>query len=1035
MPFGEEILRRKIHARRNEIQNYIITNTTPITDIVFREAEGYESYEQGVQGEFRPIKVGDTWGGNKNAWFKLRFSVPDDWKGQKVFALFDCGGEACAYIDGKPFHGLDRNHQEMLLTPDATGGEAFEIIIDAITGAAWGEDSADGHFVKLGSPVGLERAELAVKNAEVEEYFYSLTVLTQLIDHLPSDSPRRAKLIHVLSKSVDAFDYTHLDASSLKESALAANEILQPLLDCKAEDSSLTMSMIGHSHIDAAWLWPFKETRRKCSRTFSTQLRLMEQYPEYIYTQGQALLYQFVKEDHPELYKEIKQRAAEGRWDVTGSMWVEADCNLSSGESLVRQVLIGKNFFKDEFGVDTDVLWLPDVFGYSAALPQILSKAGVKYFLTSKIYWSDTNQPTYGTFHWKGIDGSRVLTHFPPSGDYSGFPDPQGILDRSRRWPEKDRANEILFTFGHGDGGGGPASTHMEHLRREWDLEGLPRCELKSVPDFFHSIDNGAEYREWVGELYLEYHRGTYTIQARNKRHNRKAELLYREAEILSVLAAQSGMEYPYEELNHQWKEILACQFHDVIPGTSIRTVYEETEATYAKIFEAGEQICKDALSAIVETTDEDKVITVFNSLPWERTDIVTIPRPDDGQPYTVFEASGAETDSQLSDTEIQFSATAPAMGYATYCLSNYAPLPIEPEITVSETHLENRYFRIELDKDGLLTSVIHKETGRETLLEGQRGNLLRIYEDKPIGWPAWDIDFFYSEKYEDVTDLESIRVIDAGFVSGAVEMTRTYGESRIKQRIVIYADTPRIDFETWVDWHEKHKLLKVVFPVDVNTDKARYDIQFGNIERPTHTNTSWDFAKFEVCAHKWADISEGNFGVSLMNDCKYGYSVRGSVMQLSLLRSQKEPDPQADMGEHEFTYSLMPHSGGYIEAETVRLAYELNAPLRVMRGGSVDDPVRSFVSVDAPNVILETVKRAEKEDAVILRLYECHNSRAKATVKIDLPFAKAYECGIMEDNLAEIAVHQPEHQLDDRTITLDMRPFEIKTVKLVVSA
>jgi alpha-mannosidase len=445
---------------------------------VYRETDGYETYDEGIKGEFKPIKVGDFWGGNRNAWFKVRDHIPKEWKGRQIIGLFNFGAEACAFIDGKPFAGLGRRHFEFVLLQNARGGEDFEIVFDAISGAPWGPDKSDNEYVK--TPIQFSPASLATRNVEVAEYFYNLTVLHELAEQLPEDSVRRAKIIHTLNESVDAFDYTDMDEASLKQSSIAANKVLKPLLDCKAEDSALTMAVVGHSHIDAAWKWPFRETRRKCSRTFSSQLRLMEQYPEYIYTQGQALLYSFVKEDYPKLYNEIKQRVKEGRWDVTGSMWVEADCNLSSGESLIRQILIGKNFYKDEFGIETDVLWLPDVFGYTAALPQILKKAGVDYFFTNKIHWSDTNPPPYGTFYWKGIDGTRVLTHFPPSSSYNGFPDPGWLLDRyARNWQDKDRANDILFTFGWGDGGGGPENRHVEYLRREWDLEGLPRCEMK----------------------------------------------------------------------------------------------------------------------------------------------------------------------------------------------------------------------------------------------------------------------------------------------------------------------------------------------------------------------------------------------------------------------------------------------------------------------------------------------------------------------------------------------------------------------------
>lgn len=1017
----ERIIFRKIGRRRDEISQYLFSGHTKITDITYRVTKEYESFEEAIKAkDFKPINIGERWGGGLNGWFKMKFTVPADWKGRRVVCLFSFNGEACVYMDGVPYHGLDRHHQEILLLNEAKGGEKFEIVVEAESGKPW---SPEPH-----PAVEFARAEIAKVNTEVREYWYNLDLLLKLAEELPEESPRRAKIIYTLNKSVDAFDYNSTDDETLRKSALAANEILKPLLDCKATDSAMTLAVVGHSHIDVGWLWPYRETVRKCSRTFSTVLRLMEQYPEFIFSQGQAQLYAFTKEKYPKLYEQIKKRVREGRWDVTGCMWVEADCNLSSGESLVRQVLTGKNFFKAEFGVNTNVLWLPDVFGYSAALPQILKRAGIPYFATNKIHWSQFNKPPYGTFYWKGLDGSRVLAHFPPSGNYNGIPEPKRLCAFVREFQDKDRADEILFTFGHGDGGGGPENNHLELLRREKSLEGLPRCEMKSIPDFFKSIDNGADYHEWSGELYLEYHRGTYTTQARNKKANRRAEFLYRDAEMFGVLAEPFGFPYPAEEIKEQWKGILLHQFHDVIPGTSIRQVYEDTEKMYETIHSAGESIRRNALQAIagkIDTSGEGKAVVVFNSLSWDRTDIARVPLPDSDD-YSILDSGGKEIPSQVAGGEIMFAATVPSCGYRVYRLVNRKP-SAKNGLKASKTGIENRFYKIKLDNKGLIKSLILKETGRELIPEGARTNVLQIFEDKPLDWPAWDIDFYYEDKGEDITDVQSIEAADEGPVSASVEICRAYGNSKFKQKIILYADTPRIDIENWVDWNEKQKLLKAAFPADVNANTARYEIQFGNVERPTHRNTSWEFAKFEVCAHKWADISEQGFGLSLMNDCKYGHSANANTISLTLLRSAKEPDPLADMGEHTFTYSLMPHKGNYVEAETVRRAYELNAPLLALTvepsKGSLPQ-CKSFISADARNVVLETVKRAENENAVILRFYECHNSRSKVNVKLGLPFKKITECSLMEDDFAEVSPAESG-------FSFEIKPFEIRTFKL----
>jgi len=1021
----DSIILNKIRRRKDEIMGYMVSGLTPITDIVYRETPEFERIEDAMAAtDFRPISVGDWWGGGgMNAWFRLRIRVPESFAGREVAAYLDFGGEACAFLDGKPFQGVDANHQELLLLRKARGGEEFELVVDA-SSILW-------HSPQDPSKRRLSRAEIGVRNPEVQRYWFDLETLYLLAMQLPDDSPRRAKIIYLLNKSVDAFDYQNTDDASLRASAIRAQKILQPLLECPASASATTVAVHGHSHIDVAWLWPYRETKRKCARTFSTVMRLMEQYPEYIFSQSQAQLYKFTKEQYPALYEEIRKRVREGRWDVTGSMWVEADCNLSSGESLIRQVLFGKNFYLDEFGIETDVLWLPDVFGYSAALPQILRKARVPYFSTIKINWSQFNTFPYNTFRWKGIDGSSVLAHFPPTTDYNAYPEPGKLLQQVREFKEKDRCDESLLSYGWGDGGGGPDRRHLEFLQRSKDLEGLPRCVQKKVTDFFHSIDDpGIDYPEWVGELYLELHRGTYTTQARNKRYNRKAEFLYRDAELLSCLAMPFGLEYPAAELREKWEDILCNQFHDVIPGSSIRLVYEDTDRMYPEIFRVGEEAAGRALERIarnVDTRGEGRPVLVFNTLPWDRSAVVSVDVPGDA-PCAVVGPDGEEVPVQRSGERLLFAASAPSAGYAVYRLVPRQPSGFRSPLKASRTVLENRWFRVRLDSKGAIVSLVHRPTGRELVRPGERANLLRLYEDKPIDWPAWDIDFFYEDKWEDVTQTDSLELVEEGPVRAVVEVRRSFSRSRLSQRIVIYADSPRIDFETWVDWHEKDRVLKALFPVDVNASEARYEIQFGNVTRPTHTNTSWDFARFEVCAHRWADISEEGFGMSLMNDCKYGHHTKGSEMRLTLLRAPKEPDPEADMGEHVFTYSIMPHAGDYIEAGTVREAYGLNVPMRVLPVEASEGPlppVRSFLRVDSEHVILETVKKAEREETVILRCYECHNRRGTVTVTVDLPFSRVYECDLMEDNLEEVPCA-------GSSFTFPIRPFEIKTFKLV---
>ena len=1025
----QKMLLDKLAKRSKEIAGYRISNVQPIENILLRETPEYEKLEDAVAADgYKPIKVGDLWGGYRvNGWFKLSITVPEEFQGKQVAAYIAFDGEGCAFIDGKPVQGLDPNHEEILLLTDAEGGERFDIVIDAMC-KGWAH-AAFGATRNVPYSV-LYRAEIATRNPEVTQYWYDLDFLRQLAVDLPADSPRRAKIIYTLNKSVDAFDYTNKDADSLKASAIRARAILKPLMECKADASATSIAAHGHAHIDTAWLWPYRETIRKCSRTFSTVVRLMEQYPEYIYSQSQGQLYEFTKERWPSLYEEIKARAKEGRWDVMGSMWVEADCNICSGESLVRQILVGKNFFMDEFGVETDTLWLPDVFGYSAAIPQILKKSGVDYFSTIKIHWNQFNKFPYSTFYWKGIDGTRVLAHFPPAGDYNALPEPAKLRSQVSRFIEKDRSEWSLMSFGWGDGGGGPEARHSEYFRRAADLEGLPKCKQMRVSEFFHKIDCEADFPEWFGELYFELHRGTYTTQARNKMLNRKSELRYRDAEFLSSVAEPMGLGYPREALLKEWKKILCNQFHDVIPGSSIREVYEDTEVMYAEIMEFGRETAWTALGKIAQNIDTSGggwAAVVFNTLPWDRHDLANVGTPGDGE-YAIVDSDGSEVQSQQVADALIFNAAVPSMGYNVYRIVDRKAASAESGFKVSEAGMENKFLKLALDSDGQITSMVLKSNGREVLPQGGKGNLLQVFEDKPNNYDAWDVEYFHLDKAVDLTSPTSFKVTESGPVRGTVEVEHEFGKSKLRQQITMYADSPRVDFRTWVDWHEDEKCLKAAFPVDINAAEARYEIQFGNAVRPAHTNTSWDFARFEVCGHKWVDYSENGFGLSLMNDCKYGHHVANGQMQITLLRSPKSPDPMADMCEHEFTYSIMPHEGDYTSAQTVRRAYELNVPLvcQVDRPSPGTLPTsQSFISVDADNVILETVKKAEKGEATILRFYECHNSRAEAKVTLKLPFKRVYECDLMERNITEI-------KTDGQSFNFEAKPFEIKTFKLV---
>lgn len=1025
----EELLLQKIRQRCHEFGGLRYWSPRRIEGIRYRETTAYEKIEDALKASgWRDIEVGDEWAGNGEfAWFRMQVTVPKEFDGKTLVGLFRfgttgwLGGEGCLFINGVPYQGVDPNHQDVILAEKAKAGQKFDLVFECVSSPVWQNQR---HKLKL------ERADIAALNHQVKELYFDLNFISCLAESLPKESRRRAVIVRTANRSVDAFDPEAGSFDALTESAAKAARIIAPLYKKPAEPSALEYACHGHSHIDVAWLWPYAESVRKCSRTFSTVERLMEEYPFYLFTQSQAQLYEFTKDHYPELYEKIKKRVREGRFEPQGSMWVEADCNICSGESLVRQIVLGKRFFMDEFGIETDVLWLPDVFGYSAALPQILKKAAIKYFSTIKISWSQFNKFPYSTFWWEGIDGTRVLAHFPPTNDYNARIDPGQLRTGADDYREKDRSDIALYPFGFGDGGGGPTREHLEHLKRARNLEGVPKCTPMSVGDFFKQLVKRSEDLEtWVGELYLEYHRGTYTTQSRNKRANRKSELLLRDAEMAAGLAwASAKSEYPADQILRAWKLVCKNQFHDVIPGTSVTDVYKDTAIDYQEIAQIGEKARMSGLAKLGGKSGQSENLAVFNSLSWDRSDPVEVSVPGKASAWRVETPDGKAVASQASKADssaLWFQPeSVPGIGVGAFKLVKGASKASKSQVKVSTSGMENRFYRIKLDKSGLITSIYDKRAKREVLPAGSKANLLQLFEDKPLSWDAWDIEYYYRDKGCDITSLAQIAVEDVGPVRGSLRIRRKFGSSEIEQRIVLWGSCPRIDFETRVDWHETKKMLKVAFPVDVHASSARFDIQFGNVERPTHWNTSWDFARLEVAAQKWIDMSQADRGVSLLNDCKYGHDVHENVMRLTLLRSPKEPDPEADIGEHIFTYSILPHDGDWRDGETVRRAYELNVPMVAWTSDKAS-PARTILSVDAPNVIIETVKKADREDALIVRMYECAGMDAKVRLSAGFRISKASECDLLERDLASL-----KH--DQSSIAFSMKPFELRTVKLI---
>ncbi len=975
-------------------------------------------------------------------------AIPDAWAGQRVFlALKFTGAETLVNVDGQPTQAIDNQHHELLLADPADAGRSYELALEAYTGTVdaqkrggW-SGAGDTVITPDAVQVTLRTAELQWVDRDAEGLFYDMRVALDAAKTMDVNSREYATVIDVLDKATNLLNFGMGIGDEFYASVAQAREYVQANLYRKYHadpDFDPTLWATGHAHIDTAWLWRIAHTRKKCERTFSTALTLMEQYPDYHFSCSQPQQYAYVKEDNPAVYERIKAAVKRGQWEPVGGMWVESDCNVVSGESLVRQFLYGLRFFDREFGHHTNVVWLPDVFGYSAAFPQIIRKSGMKYFMTIKIYWNQINKPPYQTFTWEGIDGTTVLTHFSPLGDYNAHMNPEQWRRNWNEYKQKALNDSALYIYGWGDGGGGPTRQMLETAERGKDFPGLPKVKLTTNEAFFEDLEKQVTGKpnlpRWVGELYLEYHRGTYTSQARNKKYNRQAEVGLQTAEQVSALATLlTGAAYPQDQINKAWELTLLNQFHDIIPGSSIHAVYEDSDKDYATIQERYAQTIQTALDAVAGHVQPGSGhVVVYNPLSWARADVAEVPRYLNlpGQHVTGWDGE--------EKTLLQLGSV-PALGYDTLQAEG---LPLmgdkssDSGLTVTPETLENQFFKIALDNNREIASVFDKRAGREVLDTNSycKGNALLTFEDKPMNFDAWDIDIYYQDKMTTVQELTGMTIVERGPLRATVEITRTFGRgSVVRQRISIYRDMPRIDFATDIDWKERQTLLKVAFPVNVRSPHATYDIQFGNVQRPTHWNTSWDWARFEVCAHKWADLSEGDYGVSLLSDSKYGWDIRDNVMRLTLLKGGIYPDPEADLGLHRFTYSLYPHSGDWRAAETVQRAYELNVPILAAKVTGHGDLPASFslVSVDDSNIIVETVKKAEDDDALIVRLYETYGQRGAAALNFARPVQSAVEVNMLERETDETKAQSVT--CSGQSVAFAYTPYEIKTLRVVL--
>ncbi len=945
--------------------------------------------------DYQPFGIGEKWGTPwDTTWFRFRGEVPPGARERRIELVVDFGwedtlpgfqAEGMAYLpDGTVVKGLEPLNNWL-----PVAGDNVDIYLEAAANPQFfGQNIAQFRPTDLGDVLtappeprySLASASLVIRDEAVADLVADLETVAGIIGEETIDATVRALATRALDRALDRFD-----ADGLDHGPEPIRELLAPVLSSPATASAQRISAAGHAHIDSAWLWPLRETRRKVARTVANVLQLMDEHPELVYVMSAAQHWDWLREDHPALFERAVERVREGRFVPIGGMWVESDTVLPGGEAMVRQFTEGQRFYQEHFGRISPVAWLPDSFGYSGALPQIVRQAGVDYFLTQKISWNRVNRFPHHTLEWIGIDGTGVFTHFPPADTYNGELTPKELTFTANNFKEKGEATRSLTPFGFGDGGGGPTREMLARAARARDTEGLPRVTVESPEVFFAAA--AAELPDppqWFGELYLELHRGTLTSQAAIKRGNRTSEHRLRSAELWATAAAVSaGAEYPYDELRGIWRTVLLNQFHDILPGSAISWVYREARESYIQVEAQLDEII--ARSQRTLAGDGGTELT-FNAAPIEV----------DGVP------AGAARHVEPA-----------ALGKATATRAEDGTVVLESDRTV-----------VTLAADGTITSIVDVATGTEAVTPGGRAGLLQLHPDYPAHWDAWDVDSFYRASHVDITGVTSTTADsdEDGTASAVVE--RAFGASTVRQTVTVRAGTPGVDLLVEVDWHEKQRLLKLAFDVDVHADRARFETQFGHLSRPTHENTSWDAARFEVAAHRWVHVGEP-VGVALANDATYAHEVRrvarpgggmATSLRATLLRGPQFPDPETDQGEHEFRFRLLPAA---TPADAVEAGYTVNLPLVRRAGGG---PVEPLVRLEGdPNVLVEAVKLADDRSGdVIVRLYEAHGVPGTASLHTTFPAA-----GFTRTDLLE----RPTDGPDGPEVAL--RPFQIATVRI----
>jgi alpha-mannosidase len=1016
-----------VEIKVKSLKKWIYPDTESIESWEFREFIYTRHREKKWRDEnWRTIKVGETWGGpDVSALFRTTAKMPARFAGKKVVLKSYFGGDGLLSLNGAPYHGLDPFRDTVPLTDMVTGDEVYNFEVESYIFWHFGESE-----VKT-----LEASHFAVMDDEMNDTYWDFQAAYNVMVVPDQDEDLAAFLKEGFCEAIAFIDQNEKNPEIFRENARKARAVLhEKIYRSELFQKDGLMHMCGNSHLDIVFLWTEAEFVRKLGRTHATALRLMEQFPNFIFSQSQPMMYAEMKKLYPSMYEEVKARIKEGRWEAIGAFWVEPDCNLISGESFVRQILYGTQFMEREFGVTPHTCWCPDVFGNAWTMPQILLRSGLKYFVTHKmVVWNDTNPWVKNSFWWQGPDGSRVLSLVPPT-HFIGTNEPDHMAKHWKNFSDKTTIGESLYNYGWGDGGGGPDVEMLEYMKRYGNFPGMTPTIPNTIEGALDSIAAKAELTDLPivnDELYLEEHRGVHTTKARLKKLNRRCELLYRSAELWSNCAS---LAYPTEAITSGWKDVLTNQFHDSLPGSHIPPVYLDLLETYDRTVKNGTSVRDAALNDIVtriDTSGEGEKIVVFNQLLTPRDTVATVAYPQTD--IHIVDAAGAEvlhqfiTDFETGDTVLAFQANnLPPVGFAVFSVlpGGIAKAPV----SVTANSLENDFIAVKFNGEGEIISLYDKQAKRETIDPKLKGNVFKLYEDVPGKYEAWDIAPSYTDVEFDISGA-TVQVYEQGPLRSSLLVTRNFRNSKLKQLISLTSDGKRVEFDTWVDWHEQQKLLKVRFNTPITTRIATYDIPYGNIERSTYRNNSFDAAKFEVPAHQWMDISQADYGLSLLNDCKYGHEALEKMIALTLLRGPLNPDPTSDQEEHRFKYALYPHAGTWRCANTIDQALDINDPAVAIVADNHPGQLPasySFIVATAKSITIEAVKKAEDSDAIIIRVVERHGINDDVIIKFAAPIKSATECNLLEREDTPV-------KFDAEGLYFTILPYEIRTFKVKI--